>query len=244
MQNSLPFKIKAARLAADLTQDDVARALRISRGAVTAWERPYSAKKTRPRVDRMQILAELTGVPVQFFLDERYTVDDLPQMRQPRAMHRVFEIVAPDEETNDAPRRQLAFDAPEEEPVHRQAQRFWSAVEYLVCEENPALEDAFYYQRPQQEARHRAPDFFNGRTVVEFIALRIMNGEHRMRQACGDVMIAAHLLHAKRRAICCWSSDDLPPEMIKRVASLGEQLDIDVQFFSSPKACAEYLLSL
>lgn len=63
--SDLKISLAAARVNANMTQDDVARAMGVSKNTVVAWEK----YKTEPTVSQGKKLSELYGLP----LDNIYT---------------------------------------------------------------------------------------------------------------------------------------------------------------------------
>jgi transcriptional regulator with XRE-family HTH domain len=66
----LANKIRTARLAAGLTQAQVAERLGLSRGAVTQWESRSLASRTTPSINALKELAAIANVPFGFLLSE------------------------------------------------------------------------------------------------------------------------------------------------------------------------------
>lgn len=63
-------RVKKLRIEAGLTQEDVAKKLDLSKTAVGAWENG----RAKPRLDKMNQLSDLFGVPVSELLGERQVV--------------------------------------------------------------------------------------------------------------------------------------------------------------------------
>ena len=63
-------RVKKLRIEAGLTQQDIAKKLDLSKTAVGAWENG----RAKPRLDKMNQLADLFGVPVSELLGERQVV--------------------------------------------------------------------------------------------------------------------------------------------------------------------------
>lgn len=63
-------KLRAARLHAGLTQEQLAERLGISRAAVAQWEAKDPAKRTHPDLERVQDFCAATGAPLMWLLDE------------------------------------------------------------------------------------------------------------------------------------------------------------------------------
>lgn len=68
-------RIRAAREAAGLSQEDVARAVGVSRAAVAQWELEKPEKRTSPTMDKMEALARVLNVnPLWLAFGEEYGV--------------------------------------------------------------------------------------------------------------------------------------------------------------------------
>lgn len=63
-------RVKKLRIEAGLTQEDIAKKLGLSKTAVGAWENG----RAKPRLDKMNQLSDLFGVPVSELLGERQVV--------------------------------------------------------------------------------------------------------------------------------------------------------------------------
>ena len=64
----LRISLAAARVNAKLTQEDVAKALRVSKNTVVAWEKG----ETEPKISQSRQLSELYNMPLDYiFLPEK-----------------------------------------------------------------------------------------------------------------------------------------------------------------------------
>ncbi|WP_163830755.1 helix-turn-helix transcriptional regulator [Spartinivicinus ruber] len=63
-------KVRAARVAAGLTQAQLAEKLGISRTSVIMWEQQEESKRSVPRKPTIQMVSQITGVPADWFLDD------------------------------------------------------------------------------------------------------------------------------------------------------------------------------
>jgi len=77
MKSELWQRLKAARDYADKRQEDIATACGVSRGAVALWERHIPEKRTRPDVRQIQVIAKVTGVPVEWLLNDNADPSDV-----------------------------------------------------------------------------------------------------------------------------------------------------------------------
>lgn len=77
-------RIRYAREVVGLEQDDIARAARVARSTVSAWENDRN-KKPVPYAFLL-IVANLTGMPVEFFEGEAASFASIPDGGSPLAM--------------------------------------------------------------------------------------------------------------------------------------------------------------
>ena len=63
-------KIKAARLHAGYTQEKLVELIGVSKSAVSMWETSNPAKYTRPTLDNLKSLSQITGAPLDWLLDD------------------------------------------------------------------------------------------------------------------------------------------------------------------------------
>lgn len=70
MRSQLWQRLRAARGAADLKQGDIAEACGVSRVAVGHWESSESGRRTRPSIDSLKIISDLTGAPLDWLMDD------------------------------------------------------------------------------------------------------------------------------------------------------------------------------
>lgn len=77
MPSELWQRIRAARKYADLRQQDVADVCKVSRAAVAQWEYDDMERRTTPSIDQMKALAKLSGVPLDWLLNDRANLDDI-----------------------------------------------------------------------------------------------------------------------------------------------------------------------
>lgn len=75
MKTELWQRLKSARKQAQLTQDQVAEALGISRAAVAQWEAVDPAKRTAPSRENLRRFAKSAGVPLDWLSDDLSGMD-------------------------------------------------------------------------------------------------------------------------------------------------------------------------
>ena len=79
MASELWQRIRAARKYADLRQQDVAQVCGVSRAAIAQWEYDDPQRRTTPSIDQMKALSKLSGVPLDWLLNDRANLDDIWQ---------------------------------------------------------------------------------------------------------------------------------------------------------------------
>jgi transcriptional regulator with XRE-family HTH domain len=136
-------RIRAARAHAELTQSVVAKAMGLSRPAVTLWESTDPRLRTRPTAQQMSQLAILCKVAPHWLMDD---ASDASHVIPYDMAH------APVEPTPDL--------------VRARAIAFWHAVRYAVISEAPELAPAFEYRVPGAAGELIAPFFHNGHLIA------------------------------------------------------------------------------
>ena len=68
--NILHFKIKAARRHANMTQQQLADAIGVSRPAVSLWESNDSEVRNEPTRTRLRKLSMITGAPLHWLMND------------------------------------------------------------------------------------------------------------------------------------------------------------------------------
>lgn len=74
-------RIKAARLHAGLTQEQLGEACAVSKSAVSNWETSNFSKATNPTFDNLRCISKVTGAPVKWLLDDTVDLDHGWQQR-------------------------------------------------------------------------------------------------------------------------------------------------------------------
>ncbi|WP_027709920.1 helix-turn-helix domain-containing protein [Zooshikella ganghwensis] len=69
-------KIKAARLSAELTQEELAEKCGVSRATVNQWEAKDPSKRINPRKQNLQKISEVTGAPLGWLKSKEAAIDD------------------------------------------------------------------------------------------------------------------------------------------------------------------------
>lgn len=81
MATELWQRIRAARKAADLRQEDLATPCEVSRSAVAQWESAREDIRTVPSLRQLSIIADLTGFPVTMLMDRNASDADFIRAR-------------------------------------------------------------------------------------------------------------------------------------------------------------------
>lgn len=235
MLTTLATKLRVARKQAALTQEAVAKQLGVTRGAVTQWESKDPATRTQPPIDQIRRFAEITGAPFTWFIDDAQDADTYDQARAAQRSGSGQPAV-----TLEVVRRN--GDDPTDS-YSRQAHNFWSAVEYEACSQNPTLEAYFSVPIGRGELQSNA-DFYDGKTLAKFVPVAGQNARATIQRALGCVLVNERLAHKRLTlAILAWSPTPLTAEALEPIQLMALEVGVTVEFFSSPKSCAEYLLT-
>lgn len=109
-------RLRQARKAAGLTQQDIATATGVSRGAVTQWEAVHPDTRTSPSLEQLATIAQITNTSVAYLAGE-------DPVERPAASDSLAEMLS----------------------TVRRAKNFWAAVEYEVVSSRPELEPCFHW---------------------------------------------------------------------------------------------------
>ena len=274
MSNQLARKLKAARRAADMTQDELAKKLGVTRGAVTQWESPREEIRTNPDMNRLRELANACGVPFTWLIDDKFNPDDARNVRLLNMQGRWREI--PVQMEDDIPDRapqfvRMSLVEPiggvlhkdteadllraDREPDYlpgthipsrhpRMAELFWGAVEFQYCGENEL--NAARFERPISEYGDKA-EYFDGRNLVKFSSLSSLTHAplHRSQEKMAWLLLQEKLYgRALRKILLYWIPTEELPPDAEVTQKIGRLADVDVMFFHDPKLAAEFLRSL
>lgn len=83
MPSELWQRIKAARESAGMHQADIAKACGVSRPAVTQWEAKDPARRNRPNIDQLKIIAKVTDTPIDYLLNDQADPTDVYRLPAP-----------------------------------------------------------------------------------------------------------------------------------------------------------------
>ena len=70
MGSHIRDRIKAARQHAKLSQEKLGEMIGVSKSAVSMWETTNPDKYTRPTIDNLKLISQITGAPVEWLLDD------------------------------------------------------------------------------------------------------------------------------------------------------------------------------
>jgi transcriptional regulator with XRE-family HTH domain len=204
MKSEMWQRLRAARKSADLIQNDVAKALGLTRSgyAFLEWANPEG--RTTPSVTQIKAISALTGVDVDVLMSDESEISDILLRRPP----------APSANRQTAPsERPQASPAPAG-PDDRTRENFWRAVEFAVCRLDPALAPCFAVSAGPLGL---VADFLSGRNVAEFSSRPELIRRHLGNLAL--VELSARKLLSKHLLI--WAGDvasdlgDLPAQIKK-----------------------------
>lgn len=77
MPSTLRQRIKAARLYAQLTQEQLAERLGVTKSAVSMWETPNNVKQTNPTLDNLRGISRETGAPMWWLSDDNQDIEGI-----------------------------------------------------------------------------------------------------------------------------------------------------------------------
>lgn len=84
-------RIKAARLAAGLTQAELGKACGVTRNAVSQWESSEEESRTNPQLERLKLVSDATKAPLDWLTSDESEINDawvdLPDHHKWLAMH-------------------------------------------------------------------------------------------------------------------------------------------------------------
>jgi transcriptional regulator with XRE-family HTH domain len=70
MGSHIRDRIKAARQHAKLSQEKLGELVGVSKSAVSMWETTNPDKYTRPTIDNLKLISQITGAPIEWLLDD------------------------------------------------------------------------------------------------------------------------------------------------------------------------------
>jgi transcriptional regulator with XRE-family HTH domain len=117
-----------------MTQAEFAKAIGVSRAGYAWWKHIDPEQRTRPRLDQIKSIAELTNTPLQWLVDDESDVNDLIRFKGKELAERAAERAV----SLDSGNFQAAQVA-----MQRKEHTFWAAVEYKATEEREHLATAF-----------------------------------------------------------------------------------------------------
>jgi DNA-binding XRE family transcriptional regulator len=221
MPSELWQRLREVRKYADKTQAAMAKAVGVTRSGYAFWENSDPEQRTRPNVEQAVIICELTGVPVEWLLDDRSDVNDLWRGTFTKHPAQTKEPEPP------------AYASP---PSDRAQQRFWAAVEYAVTAKDPARDTAFG-QVARAGAVEMILDYLYNGTAAVFS--RSAADEDLVR-VIGYLLTAARITKATSLHILV-NSEELPsPGLLE---SARRFLSVTVNHVTTPEQAASILLS-
>lgn len=146
MASELWQRIKEIRKYKGLIQSDVAKACHISRAAVAQWEYEDAARRTRPNLEQLKALAKLSGISIDWLINDNSDLKDLWQY----------------ESANKTPPAPVTLDSEFEKDV----------LNELVKAQQYDAAKGFY----QSIVAGRGPDFVLGNVMVEFKTRYTLDG--------------------------------------------------------------------
>lgn len=225
MQSELWQRLRAARHHADLRQEDIAKVCSVSRGAVAQWESAKPENRNNPSVAQLSLLADATGVPVTWLMDNTADPGDLVRLgRTPAA---------------PAPLRPALVPVPSEPaamPIARQLEAFRLATAYEVLLQQPT---AAAYFDPEATALPLPAQvgYCSGHTVAQFV-------QQPTAETLGAMLVMERAAGAPlRKLFLIWlpGAQELPAAA---QAFLQQHFaDIEIHRAATPQDAAAVLLS-
>lgn len=269
MSTQLPAKIHAARKAAGLTQERLAEQVGVTRGAVTQWESRNPDTKSNPGMEHLRKVAEVTGLPFAWLLDDRYSPGDAVHVRNLNRQGKwhEMEVKLEGEQPDGLPNftratmiepfaallhtdersyqvmpdgGQPVSQAPHRHP--RLGQLFWNTVQYQVLTMVPEL-DSCFERRLDSGMR---PDFFDGENLIEFTSVgSAIAAVMQVRRILGDVLLEEKIWGREvRKFILCWGSTPEEPHELDRMRDLCRRADTELRYFTDPRDAAEFIAKI
>lgn len=146
MTSELSQRLRAARTAADLRQQDIADACalaghKVSRSAVAQWEYD-DHRRTTPSIEQVKVVAKRTGVPLEWLLNNN---------SDPAEVWHYTKLAAP-----------MPL-VPPEPSADRYTDAYAKAIEFAVIQRRPDLAASFGQAMGQTQ-----PDFAHGKVIALF----------------------------------------------------------------------------
>lgn len=178
-------RIRAARHHADLTQGVVAKAMNLSRPAVSLWESIDPKIRTRPTAQQMVQLAVLCKVAPAWLMDDASDVNHVIAYNSPANMPEAVD------------------------PIRAKATAFWHAVRYAVIADHPELANSFEYRIPGTVGELVAP-FYHNKVLIAFSyddGSRSAKEQDEMlfRQAADLLLIELMIGMKCRKTVAVWT---------------------------------------
>lgn len=179
MKSELWQRLRMVRKYADLRQEDIAKACGISRAAVSQWEANEASKRTKPSINEVKTVARLSGVPVEWILNDAADPADVWQAAKLAApVAPIVELAAPP-----------SLPAEQED---RLAAAFLQAIEFSLLQRKPELATGF-----RQQSGEMGLKYWNGKLLLEIVPRPGNN-----LAACGLLLMAERAVGgAERKAV-------------------------------------------
>lgn len=216
-------RLRAARAYADLTQEDVGKALSPprSRTAVAFWESATADLRTAPLGEQLMQYARICKVPVEWLLDDTQAPDSLYTYMQRRSGAVPV--------ANPAEREQ------------RRAKAFWSAVEYQTLHVCPELADQFHVPLTSAGVEVEA-GFLCGQALCGFINESIDWQRHLVRETSRLLVLERMLGRPHQKHLLMYAPDGLADE--ESAVEFAAGLDVKLQLVDNVLVAANILCAL
>lgn len=213
-------RLRAARAKAQMTQAQVARAMGLSRPAVTLWESREPQHRTVPTAEQLVELARMFGVPVTFLLDNSAGTEE------------VWGLGRADNTQGERTQEQ------DNSVVVGAA--FWAAVRYAVLAGSPAYARSFDVKVSAANIVSTV-GFLHGRTLASFVSAASWDDLKEMIKEEGSALLWAEKTIGKTHSkqLLVWG----PEETLKDidVAGIESRFGLTLKAFDDVGAAAAHL---
>ena len=263
MATMLSTKIRYARKAAGLTQAQVAEQLGITRGAVTQWESKDEANRTNPSTETLRRIAQVTGMPFTWFVDDKLMATDVHHYRNLYQNNQIHEIQNLELKAEGGDSTMMIHQGTYIEPLGtiipvdstdltvpkppRLATAFWISVEFKLCQNKPELLKLFA-ARFSLGGESFSADFATSDVLAAFESFpggvtRVDYMKQWTRRKVADLLLLEKAIpRSVQKYLLVWlsSNEDPPPELAQFAKAAG----VELLYFRDPDIAAGFLAKL
>lgn len=222
MASELWQRLREMRKFADKTQADMARAAGVTRSGYAFWENSDPSQRTKPNVEQAATICKLTGVPVEWLLDDNADINDLWRQEGTRR--------AP------AARKPEVDAAPQVPSSDRAQQRFWASVEYAVTHKDPSR-DAAFGRVARAGAIELTLDYLHENVAAVFSRSA---GDEDLMRVIGYLLTTARVTKIQGLHVLVNSDEPPSPGLVE---SARRFIGVSLHHVTSPEQAAAVLLA-